>query len=56
MGARGGAARELSDWLRGQVDAGELDRPEDVPDQVREQLQALGYIGSGAAVEARYRR
>jgi tetratricopeptide (TPR) repeat protein len=45
-------AETMSGWLEGQLEEGTPDRPEEVPDEIREKLQALGYIGSGAAVEA----
>jgi arylsulfatase A-like enzyme/tetratricopeptide (TPR) repeat protein len=46
---RPSAAQAIGSWLdKAIADAG-ADRPEDVPEEVRERLAALGYIGGGAA-------
>ncbi len=39
-------------WLQPKVAAGAGSRPEDVPREVREKLQALGYVGGGSAAAA----
>ena len=43
-------AAAMADWLGKSVGSGKLAGPEEVPSDVREKLQALGYVGSGSPV------
>jgi tetratricopeptide (TPR) repeat protein len=47
--SHGDRVRALGAWLAEQKGSAEPARPGDVPEEMRERLQALGYIGSGAA-------
>jgi tetratricopeptide (TPR) repeat protein len=46
---RASVAAAMDRWLEPQVALGAGAKPEDVPSEVREKLQALGYVGSGGA-------
>jgi arylsulfatase A-like enzyme/Tfp pilus assembly protein PilF len=46
-GAHPDASASMNDWLQRQVDTSRVDQAEPVSPDVREKLQALGYVGSG---------
>ena len=45
---RGSVVTAMDRWLAAQAASGAAAKPEDVPSDVREKLQALGYVGTGA--------
>jgi tetratricopeptide (TPR) repeat protein len=50
--SRASGAAAMDGWLSGILASGEVASPEEVAPELREKLQALGYIGAGGAVAA----
>ena len=48
VGEKQNVAEAMERWLQPKVAAGAASKPEEVPREVREKLQALGYVGGGS--------
>jgi tetratricopeptide (TPR) repeat protein len=51
-GERGSVVEGMEGWLQPKLAGGAAPKPEEVPPDVREKLQALGYVGGGSAAPA----
>jgi arylsulfatase A-like enzyme/tetratricopeptide (TPR) repeat protein len=51
-GERGSVVEGMERWLQPKLAGGAAPKPEEVPPDVREKLQALGYVGGGSATPA----